>query len=326
MHDNRARAGLLATALLACAATPAPAADVATAIPSGLSWRSGASGASPCLAQLRGRAMDANNSFIGHQSFPGMVSETRGAQAKAGLAPLWVVSLPLLPSSNRGQFAQCASGAFDGYFRQMGANLKAGGAQGTVVRLGWEANIGSHSHPWGVDNASQIPAYKACWRRAAAQLRAGGPGLLLEWSNAKKGKLPALAMYPGDDVVDLWGVHYYDTGPEKSTQAVWDRYYMATFRGGPWGIGAWLAAARAHGKRLGVGEWGVWRQGGQSAAQADDPVYVDNMYRFFRGNAGSIAYDTYIASDSANGGHALCPSTAFPRAAAQYRADWSAGK
>jgi hypothetical protein len=91
MHENRARAALLAAGLLAGAATPAPAADITTAIPSGLSWRSGASGASPCLAQLRGRAMDANNSFIGHQSFPGMVSETRGAQAKAGLAPLWVV-------------------------------------------------------------------------------------------------------------------------------------------------------------------------------------------------------------------------------------------
>ena len=77
---------------------------------------------------------------------------------------------------------------------------------------------------------------------------------------------------------------------------------------------------------LGIGEWGLWRQGAMTPAQADDPVYVDNMYRFFKGNAGSIAYDTYTASDSANGGHALCPSTAFPRAAAQYRADWSAGK
>ena len=23
--------------------------------------------------------------------------------------------------------------------------------------------------------------------------------------------------YPGDDVVDLWGVHYYDSGPDKNT-------------------------------------------------------------------------------------------------------------
>ena len=32
-------------------------------------------------------------------------------------------------------------------------------------------------------------------------------------------------MYPGDDLVDLWGVHYYDTGPEKNTQAIWNKYY-----------------------------------------------------------------------------------------------------
>ena len=77
------------------------------------------------------------------------------------------------------------------------------------------------------------------------------------------------AYYHGENVVDLWGVHYYDTGPEKSTQALWDRYQDATYRGGPWGIRAWLRAAQARGKRLGVGEWGVWDQG-QGAAKADD--------------------------------------------------------
>ena len=45
-------------------------------------------------------------------------------------------------------------------------------------------------------------------------------------------------MYPGDDVVDLWGVHYYDTGPQKSTQAIWDQYYDATYNGGAVGASA----------------------------------------------------------------------------------------
>jgi hypothetical protein len=122
-------------------------------------------------------------------------------------------------------------------------------------------------------------------------------------------------------VVDLWGVHYYDTGPKKSTQQLWDRYQDATFRGGPWGIRAWLRAAQAHGKKLGVGEWAIWDQG-EGAARADDPVYMDNMARFFRANAGGIAYETYFNADAGNGGHALCPSTRFPRAAARYKADW----
>ena len=57
-------------------------------------------------------------------------------------------------------------------------------------------------------------------------------------------------MYPGDDVVDLIGVHYYDTGPLKNTQAIWDKYYNITYNNGPWGLGAWLKFARDHKKKI----------------------------------------------------------------------------
>jgi hypothetical protein len=252
-----------------------------------------------------------------------MVQNTDGAGNSAKEAPLWVVSLPLLPQSERGQFARCAGGAFDSYFRSIGANLKKAGAQSTIVRLGWEANIGSDSHAWGVDNAGQIPAYKACWRRAAQALKSGAGGSIkMEWTNAKKGSMPALQMYPGDDVVDLWGVHYYDSGPEKKTQALWDQYAKMSFRGSPWGINTWLSAARAHGKKLGIGEWGIWNQGGSSAA-ADDPVYMENMYRFLKANASSIAYETYFNAMADQ--HTLCPSTRFPKSAATYKSLWGHG-
>jgi hypothetical protein len=130
-------------------------------------------------------------------------------------------------------------------------------------------------------------------------------------------------MYPGSDVVDIIGVHYYDSGPEKRTQALWDQYYKATANGDPWGLGPWLAFARAHGKRLGVGEWGIWDQG-VPASVADDPVYIDNMARFFRANAGSIAYETYFNAMSDQ--HTLCPNTRFPKSAARYKADWGVGR
>ena len=86
-------------------------------------------------------------------------------------------------------------------------------------------------------------------------------------------------------MVDLWGVHYYDSGPLMNTQTRWDAAYTRTFNGGPWGLGTWLQAARQHGKKLAVSEWGVWQQAGQAAAAADDPVYVDNVFRFFGANA-----------------------------------------
>jgi hypothetical protein len=321
-----AAGGLMLTTL---AATPALA-DVNTPILSGLKWRSGASGNAQCLATLRGRAMDAANIFLGHISFPALVKQTTGMRAPKGV-PLLVASLPLLTNDTKGQFAQCATGAFDGYFRQIGANLQASGAQGLVVRLGWEANIGSKSHPWGVDTPDQVPSYVQCWRHAALALKAGGPALNIEWTNAKKTAntaLHVLAMYPGDDVVDLWGVHYYDGGPVKSTQALWDKFYNATFNGGPWGLGAWLAVTKQHGKKLGVGEYAVWQQGGLAAAQADDPVYIDNMYRFFQANAAGIAYETYF--NSMPDQHTLCNDngtpTAYPNAAARYKADWTLGQ
>ena len=146
-------------------------------------------------------------------------------------APLEVVSMALLPAQNKGQFSTCAAGAFDDYFRQVGANLQRSLALSVVVRLGWEANIGSGVHPWGVNTADQVPAYVQCWRHAALALKTGGPRLNLEWTNAKKTQnkaLSVLAMYPGNDVVDLIGVHYYDTGPLKNTQTIWDKYYSAT--------------------------------------------------------------------------------------------------
>jgi hypothetical protein len=321
----RPRCALLAGLLLAAPAA-ASAAGIGTPVISGLAWRSGSTGGGfPCLADMRARALDALVQFLAPPSFDEMVKSTAGwLRLSAKKAPLLVVSMALLPSNNKGQFAQCAAGAFDGYFRQIGANLQATGAQGVDVRLGWEANIGSRVHPWGVDSPDQVPAYVQCWRHAATALKAGGPAISVEWTNAKKTQnraLHVLAMYPGDDVVDVVGAHYYDTGPLKSTQAVWDQYYTATYNGGPWGIGTWLAFAQSRGKKLAVGEWGVWANGTNTAP--DDPVYVDNMYRFFKANAASIAYESYFNAMADQ--HLLCPTTRFPNAAAMYKADWASG-
>ena len=150
-------------------------------------------------------------------------------------APLLVVSMALLPADNKGQFAQCAAGAFDGYFRQVGANLQASPAP-RASSCGWAGRRtsapGSTPGEWTAPTRS--PAYVQCWRHAALALKAGGPRLQLEWTNAKKTQ-NALAsctgradMYPGDDVVDLVGRAPLRHRPAKNTQAVWDQYYTAT--------------------------------------------------------------------------------------------------
>jgi hypothetical protein len=334
--NRTARPGLALAAglLLAATAVAAARADVTTTIVSGLGWRSGTNtGGYPCIADLRGRPLDVLNVYLAPPGFPQMVQNSGAwVQRYGSRAPLLVVSMALVPANNKGQFAQCAAGAFDGYFRQIGANLQGSPAQGVVVRLGWEANLGSGLHPWGLDGDAQAPAWRQCWRHAALALKAGGPRLQLEWTISKKTQNRALhvlgtgpddpGMYPGDDVVDHWGTHQYDAWPLKNTQALWDQYYMATYNGTPWGIGAWLAEAQKHGKQLAVGEWGIKQLSNQTAAQADDPVFTDNMYRFFRDHAAGIAYESYFNATTASGGHALCPGTSYPRAAATYKQDW----
>ena len=197
---------LVATSLITLTAAVGAAAGAPTV--SGLPWRSGATKGGDCLATLRGRPHDVLASYLPKGSFAFMTAAS-GELAGTGLAsqaPLWVVSVPLLTDSTAGQFSACAAGAFDRYWRQIGANLRRAGARTTIVRLGWEANSGSHA--WGVTSPGQVPAYRACWRHAAAQLKATAPAVLLDWTNSKRTPNTAIhvlplhmgdvAMYPGE--------------------------------------------------------------------------------------------------------------------------------
>jgi hypothetical protein len=290
-----------------------------------LAWRSGAR-AEDQFDGWRGRKRDVVLTFVQHDTWEEMIKQLSGGffRDRVKLAPQVVVSLAMLTGESRGQHAACAQGKFDEIFRRFGTLLSRAGAGQAIARIGWEANAGSDIHEWGIDTVTQIPAYVACFRRQAAALKSTAPGVKVEWTSAKRGKqdFNVFDMYPGDDVVDIIGVHYYNTGPQKSTQAVWDEYFHATNNGGPWGLGSWLAAAKARGKKLAVSEWAVWDQG-QGAAAADDPVYIENMYRFFRDHAAHIAYETYF---NVGPYHQLHPTTRFPKAAARYRQHWSLGR
>lgn len=293
---------------------------------SGLSWRSGASCADPAFAAWRGRAVDAHVLFAPSASWQATLDYFGGGffKGRVRLSPQPVVSLGLMPRSVPKEHAACARGEFDGYFRQFGALMQRAGAGGAVVRLGWEANIGSGSHPWGMDTQADITGYVKCFRRAAAQLKLTAPGVKIEWTNAKASTLPVsdLAANPGDDVTDLWGLHYYDVNGQFNIQKRWDEFYVLTRLGGPQGLGTWFAEAKKHGKKLGVPEWGVWSRS-VSAATADNPLYIQNIYNAFKANAADLAYENYYNCPVV---HRLYPDSQFPKASALYRKLWSAGK
>jgi hypothetical protein len=226
--------------------------------PSGLSWRSGASCSASGFAGWRGRAMDVHVGFTEHDTWDRMLKHFRGGYFRGFVrrTPQVVVSLPMMPRSAKRQHAACARGQFDATFRQIGALLVQAGAGNAIIRLGWEANIGSDSHPWGIDGTRDIPDYKRCFQREVAALKATAPNLKIEWTNAKRGSMSVstLESYPGDQSVDLMGIHYYNNTPKIVTDRDWEAMYKATHNKGPWGLGEWLKAAKARGRKLGIGE------------------------------------------------------------------------
>ncbi len=137
------------------------------------------------------------------------------------------------------------------------------------------------------------------------------------------------AAYPGDDVVDIVGTHYYDNaaGPRQMTQAEFDRQAALPYAGGE--LGGLLTAfafAAAHGKKLAVSEWAMWKTvkgAPPSDPLADDPVYVANMYDVFKTHAEQLAYENYYGCGDT---HQLYPATLFPKGAATYRELWRAGQ
>jgi len=199
------------------------------------------------------------------------------------------------------------------------------GAGNAIIRLGWEANIGSDSHPWGIDGTRDIPDYKRCFQREVAALKATAPNLKIEWTNAKRGSMSVstLESYPGDQSVDLMGIHYYNNTPKIVTDRDWEAMYKATHNKGPWGLGEWLKAAKARGRKLGIGEWGQWARSGESFSQADNPVYIDQMHRFFRANANDLAYENYF---NCRQEHQIYPTKGLPKSSSRYRELWASGR
>ncbi|MEK0084574.1 hypothetical protein [Benzoatithermus flavus] len=294
---------------------------------SGLPWASGGTGSPDAFEAYRGRRLDVRTGYLTIRY--GWTEMTQLAWVSgyvaAGAQP--VLAVGLLPESARGQLAQCANGAFDAHIREIGQDIVMEGAGNAILRLGWEANR-MGDFPWAIRVAGDAGPFKGCFRRWVQVLRTvPGQSFSFDWNMGAQGNLPYHVdqIYPGNDYVDIIGVQYYDRCPPALTQADWDKRYNSynTTTGSPYGLGKWLAYARSKGKRLSVPEWGI---GGPSTACArpgvDNPLFVENMFRFFRANAASIAYEAYFNGTSPTGSYQLYPADANPLSSARYKALW----
>ncbi len=258
---------------------------------SGLAWRSGAS-ATSSFGEWRGRPLDVRVVFVPHDNWSQMASFLRTGYFRKNCqqTPLCVVSMASMPRAATMQHQRCAGGEFDSNHREY-AGLVAAAKPRSVVRLAWEANSNS-GHPWRIVSPGNIPAYKQCFRRLAQIYRSRG--LPIEWSNSKNGSVDYLDTYPGDDVVDLWGLHQYDNDDAEIKFA------------------EFVGQAARRGKKVGIGEWGLWRRG-------DRPEYFREMFALFKAHARNIAYENYY---NANSAHMLYPNTRYRDGAAAYRYLW----
>jgi hypothetical protein len=328
-------AALIGTALVASsgsgmAATPVPPTPQsipALNVVSGLSWASGSTNYSAEFATWRGRPHDIYTIFSGLASWDTVVKNVTGGWVRNFASRPGRVSLGLamLTSDTKLRFDRCNAGDFDQYFRTIGTWLTINGLGRSIIRLGWEAN--GSSYPWSVGKVpDQVEAYKACFRRQVGILRSVAPSLTIEWTMRKATQMPLVLdqLYPGDDVVDVIGLLYYDRYPIVPDQTAWNKAYLQLDKkGGPLGLGRWLQFARSHNKKLALAEWAI-SDGYADSNAFDNPFFIQKMYEFFRTNAAAIAYESYF-NGSPLDTYAIYPTNWNPMTSSKYRELWQLG-
>jgi hypothetical protein len=216
---------------------------------------------------------------------------------------------------------QAAEGAYDARWRDSLTNLQQlrGARPGTTfIRFAHEMN--GDWYPWSVDSSS-VAAFIQAWRRFRALQEEIFPDAKLVFGVNRESIGTGMdwrLMFPGARYVDVLAVDYYNQSPCVTTQKDWDiNVVQKDGFGGPRGLERHRQFAKSVGLPLAVPAWGG------NADQCDSPVYVQNMYDFFRTHAGEgpgqLLYESYFNIDWEGESWRLFGSDRMPLAAARYR-------
>jgi Malectin domain/Glycosyl hydrolase family 26 len=298
--------------------TPTPTPGGSAGVLSGLPWNSGIQTNSTDDAvnwgNYRGRPCDVALGYTWRQSWSEWDDPGAGGfwSQWDGWSGTVVVAHPLFPqdgTSTIDGYNALASGAYDQHWVNFGRNMVAAGRANSPVRLGWEAD--GDWYVWGIRGKGvSDDLFKQAFRHAALALRQGNPQVKIDLTLEAQ----ALgAMWPGDDVVDIVGQDYYDMWQHLGD--------FTTMANKPEGINSAVAFARAHGKKLGVGEWGVVSQSPYGGG--DSPAFVQGMWNTFSANRDILAYEMYF-SDSGEGNvkSSLSNPNQNPGASSRYQQLW----
>lgn len=292
---------------------------------SGLPWMSGVHPSNelgPYLAfgQWRGRPIDVALVFTQRDAGWGpLVEPNWPVNDFASFKGKLIISQPMYPKG-QGNTAECARGAYDQHWKKFGSFLVSKGRADSIVRIGWEFN-GTFMY-WHTD--PDPTNFKECFRRVATAIRSTDPQVKIDWTfNAHNSPVPnggtPWPAYPGDEYVDYIGIDPYDHYPPSRDEATFRRQCED-----PNGLCYAMKFAREHGKKVGVGEWGVASCSGNGGG--DNPLYIRMMWQTFVANADVMGYESYyhdslpgnVCSTIMNGGQ-------NPKASAEYKRLWGAG-
>jgi beta-mannanase len=207
-------------------------------------------------------------------------------------------------------YAQCASGAYDGYWNALGDSLIRNNMTNAILRPACEAD-----NPWNYQNAQSRahPAdYIAAQRRFYTIIKAKVPTVTVCWNPTSDVAAAYLGTsgfdtyYPGDAYCDWIGLDCYDswssggatpTSPWTTAQKqnLWDTNTGPKMQNV-------ASYAQKHGKPLALPEWGLrlW----DNSSGGDDEIYVNNMVAFITNTANNVVFHAFW-EDTANSGEGV---------------------
>jgi hypothetical protein len=246
------------------------------------------------------------------------------AWVRAGTDRRLILSVPMLNQASDGMLAEGAAGAFDDHFRTLAQKIADYGLGDAVIRLGWEAN--GDWYPW---RASADPeAWKAYYRRIVNIMRSVQPKLPglprqsfefdLSYCRGTSGtQVRFETMYPGDDVVDVLALDSYDVKWRDALSPPEMRWNDLLTQ--EMGLNDFTTFAAAHGKPMGLSEWGLWEPGrDENGGGGDNSYFIDRTADWLDDNAASVSYHVIFNHLSGwTGDHRL---SSYPNAERRYRA------
>ncbi|WP_305782336.1 glycoside hydrolase family 26 protein [Symbioplanes lichenis] len=270
------------------------------------------------FCSARGRACTVAQTYTDRSTWQTMTAGTGWTfENFADFDGVLVISQGLTPNGAQADLVSCADGDHDADWQAFGTLMRTHDRADSIVRLGWEFNEQTSS--WRADDPA---TWISCYRRAADNIRATNPDVVLDWTinahNTPAGVCDGVSTtcYPGDDYVDIVGIDNYDHYPWSPTAAG----FTAT-AADPEGL-TWLYTfARDHGKLFSVGEWGITPTGD---AGRENPDFITWMHDWFADHAQYLAYETYFSDcDDSGIQSSLYLTTANcaqnPQSAARYK-------